>query len=91
MEAAIAVIVELISTVGLPIALVIAMGFFIYKIYNQSVKREETLLGEIKVTREVNAKAVDTIAHYAEKLEIIQTDINEIKTDITILTAKTEQ
>lgn len=91
MEAAIAVIVELISTVGLPIALVIAMGIFIYKIYNQSVKREETLLGEIKVTREVNAKAVDTIAHYAEKLEIIQTDINEIKTDITILTAKTEQ
>lgn len=91
MEAAITIIVELISTVGLPIALVIAMGIFIYKIYNQSVKREDTLLTEIKTTREVNAKAVETIAHYAEKLEVIQTDINEIKTDITILTAKTEQ
>ena len=77
--------VELISTVGFPIALVIGMGIFIFKIYTQSVKREETLMEEIKLNREVNAEAVATIAKYAEKLDVIQTDVNEIKTEITIL------
>lgn len=80
--------VELISNVGFPIALVIAMGIFIYKIYSQSVKREETLMEDIKATREINATAIETIAHYSEKLEVIQTDINEIKTEITILATK---
>lgn len=82
------IFVELISTVGFPIALVIVMGIFIYKIYTQSVKREELLMEEIKVNRETNAKAIETIAHYSEKLEVIQADINEIKTDITVLAAK---
>ena len=40
--------------------------------------------------REVNAKAIETIAHYAEKLDSIQSDINEIKTDITVIMAKQE-
>lgn len=82
------VFVELISNVGFPIALVIAMGIFIYKIYNQSVKREETLMEDIKATREINATAIETIAHYSEKLEVIQADINEIKTDLTVLANK---
>lgn len=82
------VFVELISNVGFPIALVIAMGIFIYKIYNQSVKREETLMEDIKATREINATAIETIAHYSEKLEVIQADINEIKTDLTVLASK---
>ena len=80
--------VELISTVGFPIARVIAMGIFIYKIYQQSVKREDALMEEIKVNRETNAKAIETIAHYSEKFETIQSDINEIKTDIAILANK---
>ena len=84
----ISVIVDLISTVGLPIALVIAMGYFIYKIYNQSVLREEKLMEEIKMNRETNAKAIETIAHYSEKLETIQADISEIKTEITIIASK---
>jgi hypothetical protein len=82
------IFVELISTVGFPIALVIAMAIFIFKIYNQSVKREEVLMDEIKVNRETNAKAIETIAHYSEKLEIIQADISEIKTDLTVLATK---
>lgn len=80
--------VELISTVGFPIALVIAMGIFIFKIYTQSVKREEKLMEEIKINRETNAKAIETIAHYSEKLDVMQNDISEIKTEITILAAK---
>ena len=43
---------------------------------------------DIKATREINATAIETIAHYSEKLEVIQTDINEIKTEITILATK---
>lgn len=84
------VITDLIATVGFPIALVIAMGYFIFKIYNQSVIRENMLMEEISNTRNINAKAIDTIAHYSEKLETIQSDINEIKTDLMILTAKGE-
>lgn len=82
------VFVELISSVGFPIALVIAMGIFIYKIYNQSVKREEALMEDIKATREINATAIETIAHYSEKLEVIQADISEIKTELTVLATK---
>ena len=76
-------IVELISGVGLPIALVIFMGLFIYKLYKDSIKREETLTTEITKTREINAKAIETIAIYAERLSVIETDVKEIK-DIVI-------
>ena len=41
-----------------------------------------------KENREVNAKAIKTIAKYSEKLGSIQSDINEIKTDITIINEK---
>ena len=106
-------IVEVISTLGFPIACVLAMAFFIYKIYNDMAKeketareenkanmeavqarckeREEKLYEEIKANREVNAQAVATIAHYAEKLDVIQQDIHDIKNDITVIMAKEEQ
>ena len=84
----ISIFVELISTLGFPIALVAAMGVFIYKIYTQSVKREEALMEEIKVNRETNAKAIETIAQYSQTLDVMKADINEIKTDVAILTAK---
>ena len=63
---------ELISSLGFPIALVCAMGFFIWQIYQQSVKREDALM-------EVNEKAINTLALYAERLEIIQNDVSTIK------------
>ena len=81
-------ILELISSVGFPIALVIAMAFFILRVYNHSVAREESLITEIRQTRDINAKALETLAHYTEKLETIQADISEIKVDLTKLTAK---
>ena len=84
----ITIITELIATLGFPIALVLAMGIFIYKIYNQSVKREESLMEEIRVNRETNAKAIETIAQYSQTLDAIKVDINDIKTDIAILTSK---
>jgi chromosome segregation ATPase len=82
------VMVDIISTVGFPIACVIGLGWFIYKIYNDTTKREDKLYEELANCRAVNEKAIDTIAHYAEKLDIIQSDINDIKTDITVIKSK---
>jgi len=77
------VITELIATLGFPIALVIAMGFFIWKIYQQSVAREEKLMTEIAENRLVNEKAIETLTVYAERLGVIENDVKEIKQIIT--------
>ena len=81
-------ITNLISAVGFPIACAVVMGVFIFLIYKQSVAREDKLYTELAASRLVNEKAIETIAHYAEKLEVIKQDVNEIKTDVTILTEK---
>lgn len=70
---------ELIGTLGFPIALVLAMGFFIWTIYKQSVTREEKLMAEIAENRIVNEKAIETLTLYAERLGNIETDVKEIK------------
>ena len=99
----VATLTQFITTLGFPIVAVIAMAWFIYQIYIKTTEdnalnmekvqarcqeREDKLYQEIKENREVNAKAIETIAKYAEKLEVIQTDVNEIKTDITIIAQK---
>lgn len=78
----ITVFTELIAAVGFPIACVLALGVFVYKIYNQSVKREETLMQEIALNREINGKFAEVIAQYEIKLDEIQTDVKDIKTTI---------
>lgn len=82
------IMVDIISTVGFPIACTIGLGLFILRIYNDTTEREDKLYSELANCRAVNEKAIDTIAHYAEKLDIIQSDINEIKTDITVIKSK---
>lgn len=74
---------ELIGTLGFPIALVLAMGFFIWTIYKQSVVREEKLMAEITENRLVNEKAIETLTLYAERLGNIESDVKEIKEIIT--------
>lgn len=96
-------IIEVIGTYGFPIACVLAMGAFIFYIYKDTTKqnaanmsavqarckeREEVLFNELRENRAVNAKAIETIAHYDEKLNAIQQDVKEIKTDLTIIMAK---
>lgn len=80
--------VELIGMLGFPIVCVLALGIFVYKLWQQSVEREKTLMAEIAENRLVNEKAIETIAHYADKLDTIQKDIGEIKNDIVIITTK---
>lgn len=94
---------ELITTLGFPIACVVAMAAFIFYIYNTWTKenqqtleklqercqvREDKLYDEIAKNREVISSAITTIAHYAEKLDVIQKDISDIKTDITVIMSK---
>lgn len=84
-EMDIAMITELITTLGFPIAAVIAMGCFIYKIYKKSEEREEKLMAEIAENRVINAEAIATIGKYAASIDIIKEDIKEIKTDLSII------
>ena len=91
---------EIISTIGFPIASAVAMAAFIFHIYKQTTKenaenmekvqarckeREDKLYNELAKSREVNGKAIETIARYAEKIDVIQKDISDIKTDIAII------
>jgi hypothetical protein len=77
-------ILDTIANFGFPIACVVAMGAFIWHIFNKTTaqnaenmkrvqdrckEREEILYKEIAENRAVNAQAIETIAHYAEKLE----------------------
>jgi hypothetical protein len=78
----IALFTELISTVGLPVALVIAMAVFIFKLWKQSAEREKLLMAEITENRLVNEKAIETITLYAERLGHIETDLTKIKNDV---------
>jgi hypothetical protein len=59
------------------------MGFFIWKIYQQSVKREEKLMQEITENRLVNEQAIETLALYAERIGVIEADIKDIKSIIS--------
>ena len=84
----ITVITELITSLGFPIALVVSMGYFIFRLWKQSVEREERLLTEITENRLVNEKAVETIAQFAERFTHVETDVVEIKNDIVLIKDK---
>ena len=86
MEAA--TLIELIPTLGFPIVCVIALGFFVWKIYNQSIVREEKLMAEITENRLVNEKAIETIAQFAERFTHIENDVELIKNDIVVIKEK---
>ena len=80
----IAVILEAIGAVGFPIVAVIALGFFVYKIWQQSVKREETLLTEITENRLINQKFAEIIGQYEVTLGEIKEDVKDIKDTLHI-------
>lgn len=81
-------LIELIPTLGFPIVCVIALGMFVWKIYNQSVVREEKLMAEITENRLVNEKAIETIAQFAERFTHIESDVELIKNDINLIKEK---
>ena len=91
-------IITAITTVGFPIVCALVMGWFIYKIYNnttqqnkqameqlqaRSAEREDKLYTQLDKLQETNGQAIATITLYAERLEIIQADVKEIKEKLT--------
>lgn len=87
-----AFLVEILPSVGFPILCVGALGWFVYKFYTDSQKqnaeREEKLYTQLGKQTEINEKFANIIAQYEAKLNIIQTDISEIKTDIAVIMNK---
>jgi hypothetical protein len=90
MEAVLAAITQ----VGFPIVCAGVMGWFIYKIYVNTTEqnkinmeqvqarcaeREEILYQQIAKAQEINGQAIATITLYAERLDVIQADVKEIK------------
>ena len=80
--------IELINSVGFPMACVIAMGWFIWTVYKKSEKREDALRAQILDSQKVNAEAIHTITLYAERLTVIEEDLKEVKHDIGTLVHK---
>lgn len=79
---------ELISTLGFPIVVCLALAYFVYQLWLQSVKREDKLMTEITENRKVNEKAVETIAKFAERFTHIEEDVSEIKNDVVLIKDK---
>lgn len=80
----IGLILEAIATVGFPIVMVLALGFFVYKIWQQSVERENKLMTEITENRLINTKFAEIIGQYEITLGEIKTDVKDIKDTLHI-------
>lgn len=85
---------EIVNNLGFPIACVIVLAIFTWKtiLSNQETQkeREERLYTELAECHIINEKAIETIAQYAEKLDGIQDDVRDIKTNITVIKSKIE-
>jgi F0F1-type ATP synthase membrane subunit b/b' len=77
MEAA--TFIELIPTLGFPIVVCIALGWFIWHIYKASEKREEKLMTEITENRVINKQFAEIIGKYEVTLGEIKSDVKDIK------------
>ena len=77
-------ITELIATLGFPIVAVLALGIFVYKLWQQSVMREDKLMSEITENRLINEKFAEIIAGYEITLGDIKSDIRDIKDTLNI-------
>lgn len=77
---------NLIASVGFPIVVCIALGWFIYKVFEryttQSEKREEKLYTIITEAQVTNERLLQTNAEFVSVLETYKTDLVEIKSDV---------
>ena len=76
--------IELISSLGFPIAACLALAFFIWNIYKQSVTREEKLFTEITENRLINQQFAKIIGQYEVTLGEIKNDVKDIKDTLHI-------
>ena len=77
----------LITSLGFPIACVVALGWFIYKAFekftSQSEKREEKLYIVIAQAQETNERLTQTNAEFLSVLNTYKTDLDDIKSDVS--------
>lgn len=76
----------LITSIGFPIFCVLALGFFIYKSYEQIEKRnegrEEKLYTMLANSQSAIDNAIETNAKFVAQLESMQNNVNRISDDV---------
>lgn len=76
-------IVQIINTVGFPIACVIDTGYFIWKTTQQTrednLKREERTAGQMDKLTDTLDKATDTIDRINIRLDVIEEKIDGLR------------
>lgn len=84
---------QLLQSTVFPIFAVIAMGFFIYKVYQDMVKRgekveeinkerEERYIEIVKDTNSLLVSCQQTNAKFVEQLEVMQSSMKSIEDDV---------
>lgn len=73
------VLQTLINSLGFPIAMVCACGFFIWKMYQVQISDKERLYSELSRAIESNDKMAEIISEHTHRLDSIQDDVKEIK------------
>ena len=77
----------LITTLGFPICVCVALGWFIYKAFEkftaQSEKREEKLYTVIAQAQETNERLSNTNAEFVSVLNTYKSDLEDIKADVS--------
>ena len=77
---------NIISTVGFPIACVIALAFFIYNAWDdlskRSNEREEKLYTMLASAQDSIDEAIATNAKFLAQLEVMQENLTEISNDV---------
>lgn len=76
-----------ITTLGFPIVCVLFLGWFIWKIWirqqEQNEKREEKLYSFVSEAQSVNEKLTQTNAEFVTVLNTYKSDLDVIKSDVT--------
>lgn len=76
----------IITSLGFPICVCIALGWFIYKAFekftSQAEKREEKLYTTIAQAQETNEKLTQTNAEFVSVLNTYKSDLDDIKEDV---------
>ena len=73
------VLQTLINSLGFPIVMVGACGFFIWKMYQAQLQDKERLYTELSRAIASNDKMAEIISEHTNKLDAIQEDVKEIK------------
>lgn len=73
------VVQTLINSLGFPIVMVGACGFFIWKMYQAQLQDKDRLYTELGKSTAANDKFAEIISTYTTKLDAIQVDVKEIK------------